>query len=197
MDEKTMVTLAKCGDHAAFEEIVRLYEKKLYAIAYRYTGSEQDALDVCQETFIRVYRFIGGFQESSGFSTWIYRICANVCKDTVARRQRRGETSLDLQDEEGEEFELPVADDRYSPEHILEQKEIRKNLRDGIAALAEHHREIIILRDVEGLSYEKIGQVLGLEIGTVKSRLARGREQLRNFLLKLDGNKSASSKSNK
>jgi len=197
MDEKTMVALAKAGDHRAFEEIVHLYEKKLYSIAYRFTGSEQDALDICQETFIRVYRFIGGFQETSGFSTWIYRICTNVCKDSVTRRQRRGETSLDLQDEEGEEFELPVSDDRYSPERVIEQQELRRDLQAGIDALSPNHREIVVLRDVEGLSYEKIGQVLGLEIGTVKSRLARGREQLRNFLLKLDGNKSASSKSNK
>lgn len=197
MDEKTMVTLAKSGDHAAFEEIVRQYEKKLYSIAYRYTGSEQDALDICQETFIRVYRFIGGFQETSGFSTWIYRICTNVCKDSVTRRQRRGESSLDLQDEEGEEFELPVSDDRYSPERIIEQQELRRDLQAGIDALSPNHREIVVLRDVEGLSYEKISEVLGLEIGTVKSRLNRGREQLRNFLLKLDGNKSASSKSNK
>ena len=195
MDEKTMVARAKAGDHAAFEEIVRLYEKKLYSIAYRYTGSEQDALDVCQETFIRVYRFIGGFQETSGFSTWIYRICTNVCKDSVTRRQRRGETSLDLQDEEGEEFELPVSDDRYSPEQVVEQRELRQHLQEGIAALSPNHREIVVLRDVEGLSYEKISEVLGLEIGTVKSRLNRGREQLRNFLLKLDGNKTASPKS--
>ena len=197
MDEKTMVALAKAGDHRAFEEIVHLYEKKLYSIAYRFTGSEQDALDVCQETFIRVYRFIGGFQETSGFSTWIYRICTNVCKDSVTRRQRRGETSLDLQDEEGEEFELPVSDDRYSPERVIEQQELRRDLQAGIDALSPHHREIVVLRDVEGLSYEKISEVLGLEIGTVKSRLNRGREQLRNFLVKLDGNKSASSKSNK
>jgi len=197
MDEKTMVALAKAGDHRAFEEIVHLYEKKLYSIAYRFTGSEQDALDICQETFIRVYRFIGGFQETSGFSTWIYRICTNVCKDSVTRRQRRGETSLDLQDEEGEEFELPVSDDRYSPERVIEQQELRRDLQAGIDALSPNHREIVVLRDVEGLSYEKISEVLGLEIGTVKSRLNRGREQLRNFLLKLDGNKSASSKSNK
>lgn len=195
MDEKTMVALAKAGDHRAFEEIVRLYEKKLYAIAYRYTGSEQDALDVCQETFIRVYRFIGGFQENSGFSTWIYRVCTNACKDSVQRRQRRGESSLDLRDEEGEEFELPLEDNRYNPEQVLEQSELRRDLQAGIDALAPHHKEIVVLRDVEGMSYEQISEVLGLEIGTVKSRLNRGREQLRNFLLKLDGNKTASPKS--
>lgn len=140
-------------------------------------------MDASQEVFLRVFRFLPGFQEESGFSTWIYRIGVNVCKDMLAKRAKRGELSLELPDEEEDYRTAEVADSRYDPEAIVEQADLRESLAEAIGQLPQQQREMIVLRDIQGLSYEEIGQVLSLEAGTVKSRLSRARENLRKKLL--------------
>ena len=181
--EKALVQRAKAGDHDAFAALVTAYESKIYNLALRYLGNREDAMDASQEIFLRVYRFLPGFQEESGFSTWIYRIGVNVCKDLLIRRGRRNEQPLEVPDEESESRPIEVADQRYNPEEVLEGAELRKSLSDAISSLPEQQREIIVLRDIQGLSYEEIATVLSLEAGTVKSRISRARENLRKKLL--------------
>lgn len=181
--ERELVQQAKAGDRAAFAGLVSAYEGKIYNLALRYLGSREDAMDASQEVFLRVFRFLPGFQEESGFSTWIYRIGVNVCKDMLHRRLKRAEQPLEVPDEEDEGRPVDVPDLRYDPERIMEGVELRQALSDAILALPEQQREIIILRDIRGLSYEEIALALVLEAGTVKSRLFRARENLRKKLL--------------
>ena len=181
--ERELVQQAKVGDRAAFAGLVSAYEGKIYNLALRYLGSREDAMDASQEVFLRVFRFLPGFQEESGFSTWIYRIGVNVCKDMLHRRLKRAEQPLEVPDEEDEGRPVDVPDLRYDPERIMEGAELRQALSDAILALPEQQREIIILRDIRGLSYEEIALALALEAGTVKSRLFRARENLRKKLL--------------
>lgn len=181
--EKALVQKAKAGDRDAFAALVSAYEGKIYNLALRYLGNREDAMDASQEVFLRVFRFLPGFQEESGFSTWIYRIGVNVCKDMLAKRTKRGELPLEIPDEEEDYRTAEVADSRYDPEAIVEQADLRESLAEAIGQLPQQQREMIVLRDIQGLSYEEIGQVLSLEAGTVKSRLSRARENLRKKLL--------------
>ena len=181
--ERELVQQAKAGDRESFSGLVFAYEGKIYNLALRYLGSREDAMDASQEVFLRVFRFLPGFQEESGFSTWIYRIGVNVCKDMLHRRLKRAEQPLEVPDEEDEGRPVDVPDLRYDPERIMEGVEMRQALSDAILALPEQQREIIILRDIRGLSYEEIALALALEAGTVKSRLFRARENLRKKLL--------------
>ncbi len=182
-NEKMLVQRAKNGDQAAFAQLVTAYEGKIYNLAYRYLGNQEDAMDASQEVFLRMFRFLDGFQEDSSFSTWLYRIGINVCKDLLSKKTRRAEQPLEYPDEESDSRPAEVPDDRYDPEKIMEGAELRRTLADAIAQLPDPQREMIILRDVQGLSYEEIGEALCLESGTVKSRLFRARENLRKKLL--------------
>lgn len=181
--EKALVQQAKAGDRNAFAALVSAYESKIYNLALRYLGNREDAMDASQEVFLRVFRFLPGFQEESGFSTWIYRIGVNVCKDMLAKQSKRNEQSIEVEDEEEDRRTLDIVDCRYSPEQILENAELRTILSTAIASLPEQQREVVVLRDIQGLSYEEIASVLSLESGTVKSRLSRARENLRKKLL--------------
>ena len=182
-NEKALVQQAKAGDRNAFAALVSAYEGKIYNLALRYLGNREDAMDASQEVFLRVFRFLPGFQEESGFSTWIYRIGVNVCKDMLVKRNKRNELSLELPDDEDDYRTVEVSDERYDPQAIVERSDLRESLASAIAELPQQQREMIVLRDIQGLSYEEIGQVLCLESGTVKSRLSRARENLRKKLL--------------
>lgn len=182
-EEQTLIRLAKAGDEPAFEALVTAYEARLYQLAFRYLGHREDALDAVQETFLRVYRFLGGFQEKSSFSTWIYRIAINVCRDLSLQRSRRAEQPLERgEGEEPSPAEL-LPDLRYAPETRLEQLELQQAILQGLRALPRAQKEILLLREVQGLSYEEIGAALSLGPGTVRSRIARAREALRKKLL--------------
>lgn len=193
MDELTLVRRAQGGDRSAFEELVRTYEGRVYTLALRWTNDREDALDISQETFLRVFRFLNNFDARSSFSTWIYRVTVNVCKDTALKRGRVREQSLE-QGEGDESYEVQLPDDRYEPETVYAKKEQCEELGAAIATLPEDHRAMILLRDVRGMSYQEIGNLLCLEEGTVKSRISRARENLRTQLL-ARGNFFESSKS--
>ncbi len=191
--ELELVRRSKAGDEQAFEQLVLIYEKKIYSMGLRYTGSSQDALDICQEVFLRLFRFIGQFNENSRFSTWVYRISANVCKDAVSHRHA---DAMPLgRDTDDEQYSIEISDLRYSPEKQFDTIELRDTIADGIMSLPQKYREIVIMRDINGLTYSEIGEALSIEEGTVKSRLARAREQLRTFLSAI-GNISPNSQSN-
>ena len=193
--ESIVVRRAKKGDQDAFEQLVTRYEKKVYSLAYHYAGNEQDAMDISQEAFLRVYRFLPQFNEDSQFSTWLYRVTSNVCKDYLRKRNTRAAFSLSGE-QDGEEYLMEAPDLRYNPEDLLEQKEMRRQIREGLEQLNPDHREILVMRDVMGLTYGEIASSLELEEGTVKSRIARAREKLRQKLME-KGNFFAPQQSNK
>lgn len=175
------------GDTDAFEALVTEYEKNVYNLALKMTGNTEDAADLSQETFIKAFHSLGSFRGDSKFSVWLYRIVSNVCLDFLRGRSRRQTVSLSMEDEDGEEAQLDIPDERQTPELLLEKRMTREAVRRGLAQLPPEPRQILLLREIQGLSYEEIASVLGIESGTVKSRIFRARKKLCAFLL-ADGN---------
>lgn len=185
--EKHCIERVLGGDVNAFEPLVHAYEKTVYNLALRSLGSREDAEDVTQEAFLKAYRSLSSFRGESKFSVWLYRIVSNLCLDRLRARQRRPVQSLTVENEEGETDELEIADEHFSPEKLLDRKLTRESVQRGLQALPDDARQILLLRELQGLSYEEIGRVLALEPGTVKSRIFRARKRLCAFLLQ-DGN---------
>ena len=183
IDEKHMIRLAADGDMAAFEQLVTTHQPAIYRLALRMTGNPEDAADMTQEVFLRAYRALGTFRGESKFSVWLYRLTTNVCIDFLRSRRRHPTVSLTASEDDDEQpqFDLP-SDERTSPEQQLTRSEMRR-----ADSLPDDARKILILRELNGLSYAEIGKVLHLEAGTVKSRLFRARRKLCDFLL-ADGN---------
>ena len=186
-EEYAVMRRVCAGDTDAFEALVTAYQKQVYNLALRTVGNEEDAADMTQEAFLRAYRSLGSFRGDSKFSVWLYRLTTNICIDFLRSRGRRPTVSLTAADEDEEPQELDVADDRFDPVQSLERAELRRAVQRGLASLPEDYRRILMLRELSGLSYAEIGQVLRLEEGTVKSRLFRARKKLCDFLRK-DGN---------
>jgi RNA polymerase sigma factor (sigma-70 family) len=181
-DENKLVQLAAKGDDRAFEELVALYEKRVYTMALRMTGNQDDAYDISQEAFIRMYRSLKGFKGDAKFSTWVYRIVSNLCIDFNRKAKRIKQVPLESTDED-EPFTITISDDRFDPERNLERSEIVRAINRALDTLSEEHKEIFILRELNGLSYAEIAEVMMIEEGTVKSRLFRAREKMRTALL--------------
>ena len=174
------------GNVNDFEKLVTAYEKNVYNIALRMVGDPEDAADMTQETFIKAYRALSGFRGDSKFSSWLYRIASNVCLDFLRSRSRHPQVSLSTVDEDGQApVELP--DMRQNPEEQLMKKLGMEAVRRGLEQLPEQQRQILVLRELGGLSYAELAQTLGLEEGTVKSRIFRARKRLCALLL-CDGN---------
>lgn len=186
MSEQELIKRCKSGDSRAFETLIEAYEKKILNYCFRMLGNSADAEDAAQEAFIKMFRFIGSFTEQSSFSTWMYKIASNVCLDWLRKNKRKNNETISLyQDgDEGEEFALPLEDDSPSPYHKLQQNEAQRALCRALEALGEEQKKVIILRDIQGLSYEEIAQVTGMASGTVKSRINRARLALKKILEK-------------
>lgn len=181
MDEKHILARARRGDLAAFEELVRRNEKRVYAVALRSSGSPEDAADITQEVFLRAWRSIEDFRGDSGFSTWLFRITANLCVDFARHRQAQPQTQPLVGEDDAER---PIPDTAPTPEEHLENSELGRELAAALDEISEEHRRIVLLRDVSGLSYTEIAEVLEISEGTVKSRLSRARIALRTILQK-------------
>ena len=178
---------AKQGDQDAFEQLVRDNQNKVYSLALRFTGDLETAADLAQEAFLKAWQGLDGFQGESSFSTWIYRLTANVCIDYLRKKARREavEPSVSLDDPDGPWAE--PADWEQDPQRQLERSERGRALARGLARLPDWQRQVLVLRELAGLSYQEIGEKLGIDMGTVKSRIARARLNLRKILLE-DGN---------
>lgn len=185
MTEDELVRAARTGDQQAFGELVRANQTMAYQLAYRITGNAEDAADLTQEAFLNAWRGLSRFDGRSSFSTWLYRLTSNACIDFLRREKRHPTVSLTVPEESfdgAEERQTDLPDDRYSPHQVLEKQEAHDAVRRGLAALSPEHREILILRELKGLSYQEIAQALNAGEGTVKSRISRARIALRDFL---------------
>lgn len=197
MTEQELVSLAKQGDQDAFAQLVQANQDKIYSLALRMTGNPEDGADLAQEAFLRAWRNLPTFQEESSFSTWLYRLTSNLCIDFLRKEKRRKSavTSISLDCDEDDSPPTEVPDHRFTPESELERKELRAAVGRALLQLSDEHRQVLVLRELEGLSYTEIAEHLALEEGTVKSRIARARISLRNILQK-DGNFSPFPSSN-
>ena len=180
MDEQKFISLAQKGDQSAFEALVTRYEKQVYHQALRLLANPEDAADVTQEVFLKVWRSLPAFQGDSSFATWLYRLTDNAAIDLLRReKKRRGDASLD---DEEYQWDSTLADPDSSPEKKLERQELRRSVAEGLKKLSEEHRRVLVLREINGLSYEEIADILDLTAGTVKSRIARARTALAKLL---------------
>ena len=181
--EKLLVTKSKKGNLDAFEELISSYEKKAYNIAYRMMGNEEDAKDMAQEAFIKIYKSIQNFREESSFSTWLYRIVTNVCLDELRKRKKDKLVPLELsiETEKGTAI-VELSAERETPEDIYERIEKRQLIQNAISSLGEDYKTVIILRDIQGFGYEEIATMLNCSLGTIKSRINRARNLLKEKL---------------
>jgi RNA polymerase sigma-70 factor, ECF subfamily len=162
------------GDGAAFEALVRAAQHRIYGVAFRMLRNRAEAEEVAQDVFLRVYRSIAEFRGEARLSTWLYGVAARLCLNRLARADRRGRVaSDDLAD---------VADAGVDPIGSLESAELTRALEVAIGELPEERRIVVVLRDIQGLAYEEIAAALGIELGTVRSRLHRARMELKDKL---------------
>ena len=179
MSEEQLIRRAQQGDNDAFEELLLLHQKKVYNLCLRMSANPDDALDLSQEAFLRAWRSLGQYQFEASFSTWLFRLTSNICIDFL----RRQETSLtESYDDSDEGAELAVPDAQPGPEQQAMTNETKIELARAMEQLSPEHREILQLRVIEDLQYEQIADILGVRVGTVKSRLARARLSFRKIL---------------
>ena len=182
--ESELVQRARQGDEGAFAALVEQNQSRIFNLALRMTGNPDDAAELAQEALINAWKGLSKFQGGSSFATWLYRLTSNACIDFLRREKRRSGLSMTVSlDEDEEERQVELPDLRYSPEVEAERRELRAAIREGLEMLSEEHRKVLVLRELDGLSYAQIGQILGLEEGTVKSRIARARVALRKYLV--------------
>ena len=187
--EEVILKAIRSGDAAAFDALIGMYSAKLYKVAYALLGSRQDAEEVVQDTFLRASRAMQMFRGESSLETWLHRITLNLARNKYQWNHRRGSglnVSLTAGDgadgDTGTENEQDVPDRRMEPDVVLEQDEIGTNIMKALSCLPDNIRETMLLRHVNDMPYEQIAQKLACKVGTVKSRLSRGREMLRDYL---------------
>src|SRR5258707_1776875 len=176
--DEELVEACLAGEESAFDVLVGWWDKKIRGAIYRFIGSEDDARDVCQEAFLKAYKSLGSFKQEARFSSWLYQIALNLCRDRLRRRRGRTMVSLDELEEGGAAMTMPGP----TALDLLQQRDVSRLVASAIASLADEQREVIILKEYEGLTFLEISQVLDTPISTVKTRLYRGLDQLRSRL---------------
>ena len=179
-----LVEKATEGDMTSFGELCEKYSSFVYRTIFFDIRNHEDAEDLSQEVFIKAYRALLSFRKDCEFSTWLYRICKNTVYDYLRKNAREKTMPLSelSSDEYDREYEIPDTDGKFDPEKTYISKETANIVNEAIATLPEQHREIVVMRDIEGLSYSEISEILSLEEGTVKSRLSRARAALKKKL---------------
>ena len=183
MDETALILAAQKGDLDAFNRLVLAYQDLVFNLTYRMMGEMAAAEDAAQEAFISAYRNLGGFRGGS-FKAWLLRIATNACYDELRRRQRRPTTPLEPLDDDDDEIESPawLADPAETPEQAAERQQLNEAIQACLAGLSAEFRSVVVLVDIQGLDYEEAAQAIHKPVGTVKSRLARARQRLRDCL---------------
>ena len=185
-EECLFVLRLKANEDSAYDELVRTYSASIFHVAFRMLGDTAEASDAVQETFLKVFRNIGGFRGDASLKTWIFKIAFSEILNRLRwwkRRYRSSTVSLD-DDANGHDNGHYVTDLKPTPEEMLESKEREDSIQQALRKLSGDHRSIVVLRDIEGFSYTEIADVLGISIGTVKSRLARARADLKKSLMR-------------
>lgn len=188
-DDLDIVSSCKKGDVSAFEQLVMRHQRALYNVAFRISGNEADAAEIVQEAFISAWKKIREFRGDSKVSTWLVCIAVNQARTRWQqnRQKKAREESLDQSGENGDGAPIQVASDRPSALDLLERDQLRELLERCINALESGFREVLVLRDMREMAYEEVGQALGLRDGTVKSRLFRAREAVRDCITRHGG----------
>ena len=177
-DDFALVERYCLGDDAAFEEIYRRYERMVFNLALRMSGDREEAADLSQEIFLRVYRHVGRFKGRSSLKTWIYRVALNCCRSRLSRFRPPMQSLPDAAAEVIEE----LRDETTSPERVALARDTGRQLVRALSNLPSPYREAVVLRDIEGCSYQEIAEILKIRLGTVRSRIARGRNRLRQAM---------------
>jgi RNA polymerase sigma-70 factor (ECF subfamily) len=180
MDESRLIAAAQNGDLPAFNQLVLRYQNLAYNVAYRILGDPDRAADATQDSFIKAYKAMGSFH-GSDFKPWLLRIVTNTCYDYLRAAKRKPTNSLDDELEKGD-YNPRFHDPGEGPSEYIERKELSTLIQWGISQLNDHQRAVIVLVDIQGLSYEEAAEILNISLGTVKSRLSRARARLRDIL---------------
>jgi RNA polymerase sigma factor (sigma-70 family) len=181
-EERRLVEVAQRGDVESFNGLVRLYEGRVYNLCYRMLGDADSAADAAQDAFLSAFRNLRSFRGGS-FRSWMLRIATNTCYDALRARKRRPSVSLDLETQDEEDSApLQIADTAESPDDFALRRELAAAIQAGLTTLPDEQRIVLILSDIQGLAYEEIAQITNSNLGTVKSRLSRGRARLREVL---------------
>jgi len=181
-EERRLIESAQRGEAESFNALVRMYEGRIYNLCYRMLGDAESAADASQDAFLSAFRNLRSFRGGS-FRSWVLRIATNTCYDVLRARKRRPTTSLDIEtDGEDDGSPLQIADGGESPDDFALRRELAAAIQQGLATLPEEQRIILILSDIQGLAYEEIAEITSTNLGTVKSRLSRGRARLRDVL---------------
>jgi RNA polymerase sigma-70 factor (ECF subfamily) len=180
-DDSALVEQCRKGDVAAFEPLVEKYRQRVYRLAYNVVRDREEAWDVAQEGFIRAWQALPNFRGQSAFYTWLFRIVMNVAADRVRQRAARGR-AFGTERVPEEDWERVIADEGVKPDETAARVEERERITKALATLSEDHRAIVVLSDLEGLSYREIADVLSIPMGTVMSRLHNARKRLRDAL---------------
>ena len=187
MQNTDTVLVLRCqeDDYDAFDEIVARYKDEIYTYIRRMISNRDDAEDLAQEVFVRAFASIKSFRRESNLRTWLYKIATNLCIDKYRRKgvEKQFVTSLEREDPEDEEPNpIDIPDNKYDPERMYEHSELQMEIQKALLKLPEKQRAVILLFDLEGMSYEEIAKVVDCPVGTVKSRLFNARLQLRKLL---------------
>jgi len=181
-EEKVIIQKVIDGDRNAFDDLVIVNQKNVYNLALKMTRNEDDALDISQEAFIKAFRQLGNFRGDSRFSVWLYRLTYNLCIDFLRKKTGAITVPLSYEENSGEVTSLEIPDLRNLPEDNAIRSELRRTIASSINELALKHREILVMREITGMSYDDIAKTLNVNSGTVKSRLARARLKLIDIL---------------
>jgi RNA polymerase sigma-70 factor (ECF subfamily) len=183
IDDLTLVHRAQQEDSGAYDELIRRYQERIYATVYHMTSNHEDANDLVQDTFIKAYRALKSFKGDSSFYTWVYRIAVNKTINFLKQRKNRVQMSLndvDFNAENDPDLVALVSD--KTPRRDLNLLELQEKLNGALQKLSEHHRMVVTLHDIQGLSHEEIGKIMDCNVGTVRSRLFYARQQLQAYL---------------
>ncbi len=192
-DEKELLEKAKAGDVESFEILIQAVRQKAYQIALSYLKNQEDAEDALQDSLLKIYRGLSRFQETSRFSTWVYRVVVNTCLDHIKKNKRQKDRILSFSGEDREENPFDAVsmlrDESAEPERHMLQKEKTQIILACLERIAPSLREVVVLRDVQGFSYGEIAQILDVSEGTVKSRLSRARQAVKEMFFQIMGEK--------
>ena len=188
-DDQTLILQCRAGDPAAFRELVRRYQQKAYGIAYSMLRDSDDAMDVTQEAFIKVHRYLDNFKGSSSFYTWLYRITVNLCIDHIRKHKKVQAVDYDdtMEHDDAQGSELLPATMDMDPGRNLDRRELREMIEQALDTLSPNHRAVILMREVEGLSYKEMAEVMEVSMGTIMSRLFHARKRMQVALVELLG----------